>query len=163
MQSVKNPSFEQFLITNSNFDRIFLRTLFLKPIRNKRNIQTPSLIPRFLIKWFRSPQQTNSIRNPPIRDFLILQNTLKSFRQLKFLYFLIAQQTDLSHFSIFHLVSRNRINYRIEIKRRQLWVLLFYVDTGWVMVRDKNDFSGSAVIQMRKCYFVLCTDLLTDN
>jgi hypothetical protein len=31
------------------------------------------------------------------------------------------------------------------------------------MVRDENDFSRPAVIEVWKCDFVLCSNLLTDN
>ena len=71
MQGIQNPIFKQFLIADSDFDRVSARTLLFEPRGDQGDIEASAHGAALLIKRLRRPQQTDTVCDGSIAQFLI--------------------------------------------------------------------------------------------
>ncbi len=64
---------------------------------------------------------------------------------------------------LLNLVGRNWIDDGIEVEGWDLWVILFNIHTGGIVVGHEGYLPRPVIVQMREGNFVLCSDRLPND
>ncbi len=166
MQFIQNPWFQKFLVTHSDLYWVSGGTSFLEPARNEGNVVGSSCFSTPLIERFGSPEEVDSVGAVLISEFLIIQQGLEVFSKVNFseIDFLCFFKVDFTEwcFGFIDFVGGDGVDWGVEVEGGYFWVFLFDVDWGWVVVDCVGYLSGSVVVEVRECDFVLCPDGVSD-